>query len=660
MVRSRRKLLLWVLLFGTGATVFLAMAGASIVFLFFDEWAYRPDAGMVLNGERFDDAGGFDHWGRYISANDARELLQKADNRKLLSLRNGTVPITSDSLTNGRRVFYEETFGNEVFLTDIMGVVNGPFRVREVVRAITALKGEHTTNLRVRLADDFSAGGRTFRKGDFLDTGIDVAKGSLLPMGMPLRLMPQGVNVGISCAACHSTVDASSGKVIEGAPNSDLNTGVIMAMATNSAAYLPHSGVSSVDQFVEEGARMIRGRRRGSATIPLPRIDTLEAAVDADLVQWPPGFFDSTIDMVANPTKTPSSFTRHAWPYSYSGFAIAGSFHGLSVFSNNVHTQNSDSLSQAELAPALFGMHREQYLGVMLQNAADARYRYTTLELRPSQFLSTVDPSPASPGVNEIVPLPGYPLVNVLAPTGGITGTPGSRVWEEHHAVAAWQNTILPPEEDLDAARVIAGREVFKRAGCSDCHAGPALTNNRIVPAGDVGTEPSRARAFENTAKIFGEPVTWSFDNVIPIEPGRVMVIEAPMRGIDPQQITMGWGHDGVGGYKVPGLVGLRWTAPYLHDGGVAVGPDASAYAGLPNSLLAGNGLDARNSLLGLFDRDLRQRIMQANASSENLVRMHITGQGHEFWVDESAGFSGEEQRALIEYLLSVRPEAEE
>jgi hypothetical protein len=26
------------------------------------------------------------------------------------------------------------------------------------------------------------------------------------------------------------------------------------------------------------------------------------------------------------------------------------------------------------------------------------------------------------------------------------------------------------------------------------------------------------------------------------------------------------------GGYKVPSLVGLYWSEPYLHDGGVAVG----------------------------------------------------------------------------------------
>jgi hypothetical protein len=33
---------------------------------------------------------------------------------------------------------------------------------------------------------------------------------------------------------------------------------------------------------------------------------------------------------------------------------------------------------------------------------------------------------------------------------------------------------------------------------------------------------------------------------------------------------------------------------------------------------------------------------------------MHIQGIGHEYWVDESTGFTKSEQDALIHYLLSL------
>jgi hypothetical protein len=64
-------------------------------------------------------------------------------------------------------------------------------------------------------------------------------------------------------------------------------------------------------------------------------------------------------------------------PYGWSGHAMADPFKGISTFNNNVHAQNSDSLSQSEVSRELFGIDKEVYIGTVLQNAANPKFRYT-------------------------------------------------------------------------------------------------------------------------------------------------------------------------------------------------------------------------------------------------------------------------------------------
>ncbi|MGT2480363.1 hypothetical protein ACU4GR_19410 [Methylobacterium oryzae CBMB20] len=60
----------------------------------------------------------------------------------------------------------------------------------------------------------------------------------------------------------------------------------------------------------------------------------------------------------------------------------------------------------------------------------------------------------------------------------------------------------------------------------------------------------------------------------------------------------------------MPNLVGLAWTAPYLHDSGVAVGPDAEAPARRSGRRsYRGVAPDPANSLRALVDRDLRAQV---------------------------------------------------
>jgi len=105
----------------------------------------------------------------------------------------------------------------------------------------------------------------------------------------------------------------------------------------------------------------------------------------------------------------------------------------------------------------------------------------------------------------------------------------------------------------------------------------------------------------------------------------------------------------------VPSLVGVYWSAPYLHDGGVAVGPEAQTQLGIPGTLHRGILPDPVNSLHALIDRVLRQRVIAANAAMPSLQAMHVQGIGHAFWVDADTGFTPADQEALIQYVFSLR-----
>lgn len=64
---------------------------------------------------------------------------------------------------------------------------------------------------------------------------------------------------------------------------------------------------------------------------------------------------------------------------------------------------------------------------------------------------------------------------------------------------------------------------------------------------------------------------------------------------------------------------------------------------------------DPFNSLQAVVDRNLRARVVAAHTASQELRRMNVQGIGHEYWVDAQAGFSADQQRALIYYLLSYQ-----
>lgn len=486
--------------------IFFIVVGYFTMTFMEPEYAYIPPKEKVISKENRLNVGVIDIWGEMVSKEEAEEQLKSNKGRAHLSAENGAVKIDNKLLNLGRETFYKETFGNEVFLTDVIGVVNGPISVGNMAKAIVALKGKGTTNLQVELEETVKIGDKTFKKGDKIDTGIDVPKGAFAPLGMPVKYSEGKIKVGISCAACHATVHPKTLEVMEGVTNPDLNTGLVLALATNSAAYFPHSEIESIKNYLKDLNRTVVTTNGKREALPDPK--KLEDAVDQVFVKWPRGNFDSSIDMKSNPTQIPDAFTLGDHPYSWSGAAMAGPFKGLTVFSNNVHAQNSDALAQAPVSQALFGIDPEVYIGTILQNATDKKYRYDPKKgEKPSEFFTNIDPTPGVPGINQMVKPPSFPKITLVAPDGLHVSSPDYKVNEQNNAVAGWQNTLEPPtpRKKTNKKMVSDGRRVFAKAGCITCHAGNYLTNNKVISVKEIGTEPTRAGAFKKTEKIFGE-----------------------------------------------------------------------------------------------------------------------------------------------------------
>jgi len=625
------------------------------VYVLEPEYAYVPPFTKVLNPERGNQAQAFDVWGQSITQTAAAALRQTAEGQAMLSPHEGAVAITDDLLALGRKSFYGETFGNEVFLSEIMGILDGPLTFWRLARAVWQLGGRGTTNLQILLDTDVIVGGTTFPKGTRLNTGLDVVPGSYIPLGLKVKLHGGRLAVGITCALCHATLDPHTMKVVEGGMNSDFNGGLVLALATNSAAYLGHTSVATLAPYMTDPQRTVTRSDGTTALLPDPR--ALEDAVDASLLQWPPGTFDATTDLVGNPAKINNTFTLGHHPYAWTGIFTAGPFKGLAAITSHVHAIGSDGLSQSASSAWLLGLDTEVYLGTLLQNAARERYRYVpTRHQSPSAFFAQVDPTPGAPGVNHIVTLPTFPQTSLLSEVGLTGSGPHYRFMEQNNALAAFQNTLIPPPAPLpiNDALVTRGHTVFMQAGCAGCHTGAEATNHHVIPVTEIGTDPSRAQALRSTEAHFVPPSLYGFDTPVPIPPG-TPPLAVPTAQLDPQQIQLAFAYgDTPGGYKVSSLVGVYWSAPYLHDGGVAVGADAQTQLGIPGTLHRGILPDPVQSLRALLDRALRQRVVAANATAPGLQAMHVQGIGHAFWVDAEAGFTSEDQEALIQYVFTL------
>lgn len=607
----------------------------------------------------------YDVLGRAVTASEARELLQTETGQQFLAPENGAIAITPELFEIGRKAFYTETFGNEYFFTDVVGAIAGPINLVTMAKAIAALGGKPTTNLQVPLEETVTIGGRTFAQGTLLDTGLDVPKGGLLPLGMQTLVKGGKLRVGITCAACHAAVDPETGLIREGAPNIDLDTGLLQAFATNSAAMFRQTGINPISTTLPKGNQTYIDASGQAALLPDPQ--ALENAVDAQLLAWMPGNFDSTLDNRNNPSQNPSSYTYDSYPYGWSGFASVGWFHGLTTLNNNVHATNSDPTTGADSSQALLGIDKETYLGVMLQNAANPKFRLPA-GVRPSKFFDSIDPTPGEPGMNQVIRMPNYPKGSIFVLDGLMANSPGARVGQELNGLSVYQNSLAPPPyEAADRDTLQRGSAIFNQAGCAVCHSGRFFTNHDVIPVAEIKTQPSRASALAQLPKIFVRPQTYPSTVRVPL-PANPPVLAVPL-DITPEKVrNLAYAiDDPAGGYKVPNLIGLAVTAPYLHDGGVAAGPKAleldqggryrianSDGLGPAGTVIQHIAPDPEASLRVLVDRTLRQAVVTANQHHPDLQTTNVDGRGHLYWVDAEAGFSTDDQTDLIQFLLSL------
>ncbi|MBD3882043.1 hypothetical protein IFO70_09765 [Phormidium tenue FACHB-886] len=595
--------------------------------------------------------GSYDVLGRAVDAETAAQLLQSEEGRQQLSPDEGAVAVTEDLIDLGRHQFYEETFGNQVFFTDVVGVLDGEINLVTVSTAIAKLAGKPTTNLQIPLEKDVTIGGREFKAGTVLNTGLDIPARSLVPLGMRMQVHQGKIRAGITCALCHAAVDSRSGRVIEGAPNNDLDTGLILAFATNSAAMFRHTGVNPTKLPLGELAYLdAKGQE-----LRLPAAAAVEEAVDAEMLSWAPGNFDSTPTMGNNPSQNPSSYTFEAYPYGWSGHSAIGWFHGLTTLNSNVHATNSDATTSADSSAITLGIDKETYLGVLLQNSASPDYRLPMGET-PSAFFERIDPTPGIPAMNEVVTMPGYPKGSPFMLDGLIANSPGQPIGQQLNAMSAWQNTLSPPSYTGSSLETLKqGAAVFDRAGCASCHSGRYFTNHRVILERQIKTQPSRAKALAAIGRSFIPPKTYP-NSVTAPPPADAPVLDVPIDITPAADLELSLAlNNPAGGYKVPSLIGLAVTAPYLHDGGVAATAEvAPNQLGMAGTLLQQRRPDPAASLRVLVDRQLRSAAVAANRANPDLQRANIDGSGHEYWVDAKAGFTPDEQSALIEFLLSL------
>lgn len=610
--------------------------------------------------------GSYDLLGYTISKAEADRLLQTQKGKQQLSPENGAIAITQDLINLGRDAFYRETFGNEYFFTDVVGAIDGPINLVSMGKAIAALGGKHTTNLQIPLNEDVTVGGRTFAAGTLLNTGLDVPAGSPFPLGMQTKTKGGKIRVGITCAACHAAIDAETGLILEGAPNTDVDTGLLQAFATNSAAMFRQTGVNPVSTLFPRGDTPYIDAFDQKKYLPDPQV--IEDAVDAQLLAWAPGNFDSSPDNRNNPSQIPSSYTFEAFPYGWSGFSSVGWFHGLTTLNNNVHAVNSDPTTGADSSQPLLRIDKETYLGTMLQNAADPGFRLPK-NVQPSKFFRKIDPTPGQPGLNQVIKMPGYPKGSIFILDGLMANSPGLHVGEQLNAMSAYQNSLapLPVKLTQDTNMLKQGAAVFEAASCVQCHSGRYFTNHDVIPESEIKTQPSRASALAQIPKTFVSPQTYPNSVRVPL-PANPPVVSVST-DITPERVRqLAYAiNDPAGGYKVQSLIGLYLSAPYLHDGGVAAGAEAlkqdgkgryvvanSDQLGLGGTSISNIPPDPEASLRVLLDRDLRKVAIANNQSNPDLQATNVDGSGHEYWVDQKAGFSTEEQTALIQFLLSL------
>ena len=592
--------------------------------------------------------------------------------------RLGMVHITEGLVRRGETIFFQEAIGDQFGVQQVLGTRNGVAIVApDMFKAIADLKGRFTTNLHVTLSNDLTLGSTTLPKGTVIPTGLDVEAGATLPIGLR-------ADGNITCALCHATLDPRTGKRLDGVPNGDLFSTLFIALAPNSAAGFARVAIDPFAPELRGNGKTIINSLGQLVTLPDPV--KLERAIDDFALSVPAGQFESSPDRINNTSQIPSLFTFRSGPYGFDGQMGIGPFAGLSAFTNAVHSSEVNLLAAAQNSAELIGIDSEVYLGVVLQNAADPAVRLPDgAPVKPSVWLRSIRPDAHRAELENQVAAPETGVYPALRPSlftfNGLIFSPDSdqpnlasgKFLEGVNAMAAYQNSLVPPANKSSANKlalasgaVRRGAQVFKDAGCAGCHMSPFFTDNRIHPNSEIGANPARAVTRLALETLLVAPKIYTLNTPVPI-PADAEVLDLPTAGFSPTPTSLPFGLSPGGGYRTTSLRGLAFSAPYLHDGGVAVRRDALAYSvdgsfsvvnpqglGMAGTLNLGILPDAAGSLRALVDRRLRAQVVAANHASPALVFANLEGIGHHLWVDAEAGFSPRQQADLVDFLLAL------
>jgi hypothetical protein len=335
----------------------------------------------------------------------------------------------------------------------------------------------------------------------------------LIEANAVIGLVARQGRIGVTCALCHSRADdrwgPGVGRRMDGVPNVNLAVGEVVAWGARSRAYLPFVNVSGA------GAGPLVSLGAMAAAEPA------ETSVDAALRAWPRGQADILPDGVGNPTEIPSLFAVQAhgpylWDGSFAKATDATQFFATIVFDP---TTLATRWGRHYLTDGPFWPVGEplsaSYEGILRSIDSTASWPRATI-FRASVFSLFHDALDA-----------------------------GFRVDRDAvSALTAYLGTLLPPDPELaDARSIDAGRSVFRKAGCGTCHLEAPVAGGAVVPLAVL------VPGYHAPGDAIDDPML-AYDDRIARAPGEDSISRR--------------------GYKVPPLLGLWLSAPYLHDGSVA------------------------------------------------------------------------------------------